>query len=406
MHKSEYLKNDFCEFQISKPIDYNKKKIIMATSLFKMKEGGYKEFKQYLEGIKSMNEFAEKNNLEVRVFIDETINKDQEIMDYLNKFEKTTLVLYSCPDFWIQNHHVSVFGTLLRFFPLFKFPNNDAKYCMMMDADENPSMFDLYDLLLTIKEHKLQKKIYLAFLGNFYGKKKLTLQINDQDYHIPYHAATRILGVKHIPTRPFVKYLEKLKLYMDEKTRPEKLLTDFHDAVSKQINIRCENNICYGVDEFFTNHILTKYLIKKKKPFCYRATYTIVSFYYKFHPYKFDHYPRNLNKNEYNKVFNEYMKEIGYDKYSYKEMNKHLNQGTFHEENKNEINDFLNKFGKKMTQLLKKIDEKKDYRIYNKYDMNYFNLFDYDKYCAIQDIRFFNLDQENIVVSELKYKGI
>ena len=117
----EYLENKFCKFRVLKDIDYSIKKKLFFLSLFRMKSGGYKSFLKYLNGIKKLNDYANKNNMEVRIFIDNTIYNDEKTMSYLNKMDKVTLVLYECEKFLIGKHHVGLFGTLVRFFPLFYF---------------------------------------------------------------------------------------------------------------------------------------------------------------------------------------------------------------------------------------------------------------------------------------------
>jgi len=130
-----YLQNEICEFIPLTPIDYTIKKNIIVTSLFKMSSGGYKNFNKYLDGIKILSDVAKKYNMSVRIFIDHTIHDDNIIMKYLNKFNNITLILYKCNSFLVNKHHVGVFGTLVRFFPLFDFPNNDSNIVLLADAD-------------------------------------------------------------------------------------------------------------------------------------------------------------------------------------------------------------------------------------------------------------------------------
>ena len=75
-------------------------------------------------------------NLEIRMFIDNSIYEDSDIMKYLNKFNNITLILYKCNNFIINNnYHVGLFDTLVRFFPLFNFKNNDYNIVYITDTD-------------------------------------------------------------------------------------------------------------------------------------------------------------------------------------------------------------------------------------------------------------------------------
>jgi hypothetical protein len=151
MNDTSYLQNDICIFRPLKPIDYGKRKKLLVTSLFKMASGGYKSFSKYVDGISILNGIAMARNMEVRIFIDNTIYRDDKLMYQLNQYEKVTLVHYTCSDFLIGEHHVGLFGTLVRFFPMFKFKNNDAKCAIIVDADTNNirtrALIDLYEFL-------------------------------------------------------------------------------------------------------------------------------------------------------------------------------------------------------------------------------------------------------------------
>ena len=39
-----------------------------------------------------------------------------------------------------SKYHIDLFGTLVRYFPLFNFNNNDAKSVIVVDIDINPSI--------------------------------------------------------------------------------------------------------------------------------------------------------------------------------------------------------------------------------------------------------------------------
>ena len=71
----------------------------------------------------------------LRLFIDDTIYTDSNIMDYLNKIKGIQLVHYSCQNFIANGFHRGTFGTLVRFFPMFDFKNNDAEHVIITDID-------------------------------------------------------------------------------------------------------------------------------------------------------------------------------------------------------------------------------------------------------------------------------
>jgi hypothetical protein len=153
MNKS-YLINNICNFNPLKNINFNNKKDIISVSLFKLKSGGYKSFSKYINGLKILDNLALKNNLEIRLFIDNTIYTDKVIMESINNFKTISVILYECPNFKIGENHVGLFGTIVRFFPLFDFENNDSRIVMILDADVEDltelldKQIEIYNMLL------------------------------------------------------------------------------------------------------------------------------------------------------------------------------------------------------------------------------------------------------------------
>jgi hypothetical protein len=397
---SKYLENNICNFRPLKEIDYNIKKNIFFLSLFKMKSGGYKGFYKYINGIKKLNDIAKKNDMEVRVFIDNTIYSDTETMKTLKNLDRVTLILYECSEFLIDKFHVGLFGTLVRFFPLFKFPNNDSKVAFITDADMVDRLVNSQlDILNTIKKEKLIKKISIAYTGNFFhinrnSNKKIVY--NGKDYIFPYCVTSAIMGFKKISPKPFVKFMKKLTLYMNDKSRPDKILSNYYISPDK-FKIKCENNICFGVDEYFLNRILFKYLLKKGKSFCYHNIFDMASFNFYKHPDSPELRQFGEHNAEYKKVFTEYMTKIGLDKYSYKELDEKL----YTEEKNIKATTFMKEYAEKILELMKWAKKNEDTRIFNEYDFYYLNDVDYHKYYKLEYIRFINLDKDDIVLNNI-----
>ena len=327
-----YLENNICKFQELKPIDYTKKKDIISTSLFKMNNGGYKNFNKYLDGIKKLSEIANNNNLEIRMFIDTSINDDSNIMEYLNKFNNITLILYKCNNFIINNkYHVGLFGTLVRFFPLFNFKNNDSNIVYLSDTDVVESylisMIRFYNYFKEL--NNIIENLYIIYRGRYFNnnalKNKKIIDNNNNIIYLPYCIVPRFVGINKISKRPFINFFNKLELYMNDYTRPNKILTEYY-IDKKDLYKRCENNICFGIDEYFLNKILFKYLIRKELPFCYNNTFDLSQYYYFKHPNYISKNIKNINipLNKYINIFNKKMKEVGLDKYSYETIDKNI----------------------------------------------------------------------------------
>jgi hypothetical protein len=403
----KYLENKFCDFELLSEIDTKIKKNMFIMSLFRMKSGGYKNFFNYLNGIRRLNSVAEKKNMEIRIFIDSTIYSDEKTMQFLKKLNRVTLVLYKCSDFLIDKHHVGLFGTLVRFFPLFNFPNNDANVSFIVDADIVDRFLDIqFKIYEEIEKNNLSKKIYFAYSGNFFhvnmsSNKKIIH--NDKKYIFPYCIAGVTVGFKKIKKKPFENFIERLKKYMNKNTIPEKILTNYYISPDKY-KIKCENNICFGVDEYFLNKILFKFLLKKEKPFCYFNTFDMASFNF----YKNPDSPelrknKNINHNDYRNIFNDYMKKIGLENYSYNELDKKIYIETKYEK-KMIATPFMKDFADGIIYLMNFEKKEKKYDIFNKYDYYYLNEVDYKKYYKVEYIRFININMDDIYISKVSYE--
>lgn len=392
MNNNIYLLNNICKFTILKNMNSNKKKDIISVSLFKLKSGGYKSFSKYINGLKVLNNLAKKNNLEIRLFIDNTINDDKEIMDSIYKMEKITPILYECITFKIGNHHVGLFGTIVRFFPLFDFENNDSRIVMILDADVE----DLKDLLnKQIELYNFIKKnmynnICLIYTGNFYNMNAENnfVEFNNEEILLPYCIASNIIGCKKITPKILYKFMETLEKYMDDKTRPTEILSNYIDLIKKDGYNKCENNICYGVDEYFINMGLLKYLLKHNLPFAYKTIISYAHINYYRHPNGYF----TGNTVEYKKKFNAYMKEYNLIKYSFKELDEQL-----YNLNIKKPTEFMKEYMDKISKIIKYTKKIDDQAVFDKVDWFYLNQLEHYNCYYMDYIHLYNSDLDDII---------
>lgn len=372
-----------------------------------MNSGGYKNFLIYLNGIKFLDKMASDNDAEVRMFIDITIYNDKKIMSYINSFKNITAILFKCSNFLTDGHHVEVFGTLVRFFPLFNFPNNDAECVFISDVDMKEEykggIFYLY-------ENIKKKNVYCFFNGRYFNihvsVNKMTSASMYEELYLPYCIAPKIIGIKQIPIKPFISFLKEIKIYMNDSTRPTKILSDYYISEQKLIT-KCEKNICFGIDEYFLNKILFKYLAENKIPFCYKTSYNLAQFYYFKHPKNvFTEHNLNMSRKEYEKIFYGYMKNIGLDKYSYEEMDEKIFGKNSNSRNFSKISvatKFMTMYAKKIIPLLQKLYKENDFRIYTKSQINSMLSVEFTKYYYITYIRFFYTNDKDLIISKMSY---
>lgn len=271
----QYLKNDICKLTPLFKINYKKKQNIVSSVFFKLKGGGYKNFDKYLNGIKYLNKYVNEvmDDFQLRLFIDKSIYSDKKIMNYLCSL-KINIILYDCPDYKINNKfHQGCFGTLVRFFPMFDFPNNDAgiviptdiDYKSFKDVSEN-HIGELYQLLTKIPKVKNTKSYYLidGMLYNLWIKNL----IDDNQNFMIYIVASKQLNYKRFDHNIISSFVKCVK---SRKT----CLTDYG---INQLNH--DTNFIFGVDEYFLNQDLINSIKKNNLPYIFRIKFGIIDYVY------------------------------------------------------------------------------------------------------------------------------
>ena len=252
---SEYLKNPICNFT---PL-FNmtkKKKNIVSSSFFKIHGGGYKKFDRYINGIRYINKFIveEMENFVHRLFVDESIYNDQKIMSILRRL-KIEIVVYKCPNYMVGNeHHMGTFGTIVRFFPMFDFPGNDAKIVLISDIDDQS-----YEITLT----GVLSQTYNLFTGltkrGFIDEIRYATSVKffKQDAEMEHIIASRQIAKGDLDSKTLIKFIKKVS-----KT------TERLSYYPKDMNLinKTSGNFIYGFDEWFINHDLIKQIKKEKIP--------------------------------------------------------------------------------------------------------------------------------------------
>ena len=295
-----YLENPICKFTPLFDINYSIKKNIISCSFFKMATTGYKDFSSYINGIKILHNYRIKDtDFHLRIFIDETIYSDENIMKEIQSLSNIELVLYSCPNFLIKNkkNHEGLFGTMVRFFPMFDFPNNDAKIVMISDVDINNKnkiyTFKLINIVKQVVDQSIYKKIKLFKFGNL--AKNVTYEYSCVNNGKPsvYAIAPCVFSFSRIPKNIIVDFLNEVKAHsltkkysyyykfnekIEETLRSEEKSESSQQRQEKnKAKYDFDNNFIYGIDEYFLNHDLTNYLINQNLPFANNFNFTVTA---------------------------------------------------------------------------------------------------------------------------------
>jgi hypothetical protein len=301
-----YLENPICELQPLFEINYNIKKNIFSASFFKMYTTSYKDFSKYTTGLVGTSNYINEYfpGWKIRLFIDNEVYNDSEIMNIITKLRNVELVLFRCSVFLVKKN-MGLFATMLRFFPMFDFPNNDAKTVSIIDIDTTVikdtfnilQKIELYDNVYLIKVFKIKDKYgYTDYYKGVFN---------------PYTLAFNIVSCKRLPYEILINFLIQVKTikskysyYYDAYKINSKILPDAKDDFDKKFKIG--SNFHYGVDEYFLNTPLMEYVIDNKIPFTIHIDFNI---FLMFGQYK-NEYILNVLTKKNKKQLNELLNKI------------------------------------------------------------------------------------------------
>jgi hypothetical protein len=382
-YNSNYLQNKICKFIPLFEFNPNIKKNIISSCFFKMRTGSYKNFSKYINGITILHDHINNNYPEftLRLFIDLSIYNDLKIMNILKKLKKIEIVLYNC-ELFVKNkiYHLGTFGMIVRYFVMFDFPNNDAKLSIIMDIDvtkDNVSF--LFTHYLMLKQYYTENEINKLYLfGN--GRPYHIRDNNDMKYIYlnkyikPYVISSKMIGIKHIPHSVIENYLHIMQ------SKKITFSTFFKQTDNIKNNPKCDEYLCFGMDEYFINHVLLDFIIKNNLSVMFLININLQQTLY----YTYQNQNQNKNQNLINK-FNSYILFL----------TKNIENKYFKNNNIKERINFINNIFYKDDGIISQSDITDTHRILIK---NYYDLF-YKLYKE-KDFSIFNKDTLDIILSK------
>jgi hypothetical protein len=294
------LTNNICELQILSKAhlifedDNTSKNVNLLSGVFFKRPGYYKNFGVYVSGLARTVKFIDEYNREVDkllsvpeaershtsekfyflLFIDHNVRDDDGIMRIINSSKNVIPVLFSCPGYMEDKYHVDLFGTLVRFFPMFTFENNPAKTVISIDIELN---------------REDRRKVY--------GLMK----------HIP-PGVTASGEIHKLIYNGEVPYIYSGTLCYNREKFDSELITKFiesaHTIVGTGHYGKRKTTFGYGIDEMFLN----SHLIPAVKNYSIIIEYQISYFLYYSQTY--------ITKQKRSDITHEMLKMILYDLYS------------------------------------------------------------------------------------------
>lgn len=365
----KYLENNICEFEPLFQLSKQKKNIV-SISFFKIYGGGYKNFNLYIDGFMNIHKYVIEEkiyNFTIRLFIDLTIKNDTKLFERLTKLERVEIIIYSCKKYIHpsdSDFHIGTFGMFVRFFPLFDFPNNDSDIVLISDMDDDMH-FNFNIKTLKLIDKKKMNELYLFTYSNISRNIIHNFNYLHNEKITGYFISPRLISFKRLPNSIIINYINNIDIYYKEAIKSyEYLLTS--DS-GKKTYLKDQGSFIYGIDEYFLNSELTKYIIDNKYPYGIHIKFNLlynIFFYIENYEFKKDKlkligylldYILNNLKYKYDKNSSVKNKYNLIDKMSYTDY-----------KNKNKKNSYLNDKDKNSEELI-------NYYIYKAFLYNYKN---------------------------------
>jgi hypothetical protein len=277
----DYLKNNICKFTPLFNIDYKKKKNLICSSLFKLKNS-YRSLNKYIDGVSIIAKHlkTKMTDYTLRLFIDQSIYNDSKIMEILLQIEGLEIVVYHCFDFIRDDiYHVGLFGTIVRMFPVFDFENNDANMILIndIDIDHQENIIHTEKVYNILKEHHKLNKLTLFNIGILSSASRLYFNVHNKleyiyhDHINVYTLTDKICSIQRLPH-------ELLTSFLKETLSNKSKFYSFYEYYKNSSHITEEmEQYIYGVDEYFVNKTLIPYVIDHKLPYATHIEWDIIT---------------------------------------------------------------------------------------------------------------------------------
>ena len=304
---TEILVNKICKLEILSRSnllfndDNSPKNPNILSGVFFKNKDYYKNFGIYVSGLARTLKFIHEYNQEVEsqskipekdqthhlerfvflLFIDQNIRDDKKIMNIISSNKYTVPVLFNCPVYMKKHddgreYHIDLFGTLIRFFPMFDFPYNPSTNSTVITID--------------IELNREDRRKVEAMMRNRPNGTTASGEIHNLIYkgEIPYvYSGTLCFNREKLGSELITKFIESAHSIVGTGHYGKRLTT-----------------FGYGIDEMFLN----SHLIPAVKTYSIIIEYQISYFLYYSQPY--------MMKQKRQDVTHRMLRMILYDMYS------------------------------------------------------------------------------------------
>uniref|UniRef100_A0A6C0CUV9 Glycosyltransferase n=1 Tax=viral metagenome TaxID=1070528 RepID=A0A6C0CUV9_9ZZZZ len=221
----------------------------------------YRDFRQYIGNLKRFIQQTELlKTFELRIYTDDT-GKDIALA-VSDGNPRVTVLHYDCPQFREGRGHKGMFGTLVRFLPIFE--DLDVVWC---------SDIDIPDRWLDERQlHLMNKHKCDFFLAKFIC----------YDDKVVWNRKNTILAGRFITKIQFPRALLTRFLNMFTEGKLSEIVNRINDENTNLTNNKPASEFPYGMDEVFLNTSIYNWMMRHNKRILLQTDYFIRGFAYEF----------------------------------------------------------------------------------------------------------------------------
>lgn len=280
------------------------------------------------------------DNYYYRIYYDDSIQKDEKfiaLIDTLKNNHKYQIIKYKCPgalNTKTDTGHINLFGTMLRFHPLFDKESPNIEAVAIMDADNIYTRHWVKNIVEFVKNDKYNLMTYQGILESPFYKSDLKNndKIDQELNRLFFRAGMTCMKKKAFNYDIWDKYFNQMYDQQDFMNQVRYL--DFKKYASfPESTEQSFYSFEYGMDEIFLNFILKKMLKEGKlKLKIHRFINEIFKkfFYKRFTDFIQYNYKHN------NQLCNEFLKKLAINLKLTKNKNQNIDKNSNKNSNKKE----------------------------------------------------------------------
>ena len=249
------------DLEYVKKVDFEKN-ILVCSSVFKLKDS-YKDWSKYADGIRTIlnqidDEYVKNPDCGIvyRMYYDDSMGTEK-IIDEIKQKKYCELVKYNCEPYKSEGYHYGIFGTLMRFLPMFDSYKRDWNVYCCVDIDSPLPLANIF------KFEKSSDQFFFKTKPCYYIRKHVNIEgMKTTDRIIASSIFSKIQFDSNIFFNFLTEFINREKPYQVFK----KMLLESNYITEDEFENRYnkfekDNGVVYGLDEFFINDYILRYVI-------------------------------------------------------------------------------------------------------------------------------------------------